>query len=68
MNHFITFQRNPADGQHRALCSCGWTASGAMQEVTDSAAVHDLDAACPIKPTRAKPRRGFVSGAYRGSK
>lgn len=40
--HETTFQRNPATGMHRAVCTCGWTWYGKLDECQRHAAGHDI--------------------------
>ena len=43
VRHVVRFERNPATGEFRGQCSCGWQQTGAEQDVRLSAGTHDLD-------------------------
>lgn len=41
--HHVSFYRNTAEGGHRAVCTCGWSASGELEYLQGRSATHDLD-------------------------
>lgn len=58
--HSIRFFRCPEEaGEFRAVCTCGWSIRGTLEEIQSRAATHDLDEDAP-KSSPEKP--GFVSG------
>lgn len=41
-HHTIRFLRHTVTGEHRAVCTCGWSMTGDLETVQTVASVHDL--------------------------